>query len=99
MYRHLPKELTIKKSKIHGQGVFATEKIQIGSELGITHHIIHPDSEFECDIVRTPLGGFINHSETPNCFIQEQGLIYVLYVIKPIKANEELTVYYTLYDV
>lgn len=99
MYKPLPKELTIKKSKIEGLGVFATEKIEAGSDLGITHHKIEPTSLYANELIRTPLGGFLNHSDTPNCFIQRKGKIGTLYTIRPIKANEELTVFYTLYDV
>lgn len=99
MYKPLPKELTIKKSKIEGLGVFATEKIEAGNDLGITHRKIEPTSLYSDNLLRTPLGGFLNHSDTPNCFIQRKGKIGTLYTIRPIKANEELTVYYTLYDV
>ena len=51
------------------------------------------------DWIRTPLGGFINHSEEPNCFILTNLHERQLYTIKPIKEGQELTVYYTLgYD-
>lgn len=99
MYRPLPKQLTIKKSKIDGLGIFATEKIEAGCDLGITHRKIEPTALYGDDLIRTPLGGFLNHSDTPNCFIQRKGKIGTLYTIRPIKANEELTVFYTLYDV
>ena len=54
--------------------------------------------------IRTPLGGFINHSEDPNCFINENihyhdGTQRELYVVKPIRKGEEITIYYTLYKV
>jgi SET domain-containing protein len=54
--------------------------------------------------IRTPLGGFINHSSEPNCFINtnihhHHGDVRELYVIKPIEIGEELKVYYTVgYD-
>lgn len=99
MYKPLPQQLTIKKSKIDGLGLFALEKIEAGYELGITHRNIEPAALYGNDLIRTPLGGFLNHSDTPNCFIQRKGKAGTLYTIRPIKANEELTVYYTLYDV
>ena len=99
MYKPLPKELTIKKSKIEGLGVFATEKIEAGNDLGITHHRVDAINPYLEELIRTPLGGFLNHSDTPNCFILKKGKVGNLYTIKPIKDNEELTVYYTLYDV
>jgi len=54
--------------------------------------------------IRTPLGGFINHSSNPNCFINtnihyHDGQQRELYTVRPIEAGEELTVYYTVgYD-
>ena len=48
--------------------------------------------------IRTPLGGFINHSQKPNCkkivFEDETHLK----AIRKIKKGEELTLKYTLYD-
>ena len=64
MYRPLPPEVTIKKSFIDGLGLFATCDIEAGHNLGITHVA---NDNFENQYIRTPLGGFINHSNTPNC--------------------------------
>ena len=63
MYRPLPKSLTIKDSKIDGLGLFSKTKIQKNSFIGITH-VKHDD--FQDMYVRTPLGGFYNHSKNPN---------------------------------
>ena len=63
MYRPLPKELTINNSPIEGLGLFALEKIKKNSYLGITHI---RDEQFENKYIRTPLGGFYNHSNEPN---------------------------------
>ena len=63
MYRPLPKQLTIKNSVIEGLGLFATESIKINSFIGITHI---RDEQFENKYIRTPLGGFYNHSNKPN---------------------------------
>ena len=59
MYRPLPKELTIQNSKIEGLGLFATVKIKKNSFIGLTHI---RDELFEGKYIRTPLGGFYNHS-------------------------------------
>jgi len=64
MYKPLPKEVTIKKSEIDGLGLFTVEDISKGHNFGRTHV---SDVRFENGYLRTPLGGFINHSETPNC--------------------------------
>ena len=63
MYRPLPKSLTIKDSKIDGLGLFSKTKIKKNSFIGITH-VKHDD--FQDMYVRTPLGGFYNHSKNPN---------------------------------
>ena len=63
MYRPLPKSLTIKDSKIDGLGLFSKTKIQKNSFIGISH-VKHDD--FQDMYIRTPLGGFYNHSKNPN---------------------------------
>ena len=63
MYRPLPNELTIKNSKIEGLGLFATAKIKKNSYIGLTHI---RDEMFEGKYIRTPLGGFYNHSKESN---------------------------------
>ena len=63
MYRPLPKSLTIKDSKIDGLGLFSKTKIKKNSFIGITH-VKHDD--FQDMYIRTPLGGFYNHSKNPN---------------------------------
>ena len=60
MYKPLPDSLTIKQSGINGLGLFAQEGIAQGKNLGMTH------IKLNGNMVRTPLGGFINHSDTPN---------------------------------
>ena len=62
MYKPLPKQLTIKKSPIDGLGLYATENIKKDSFIGVTHI---RDEQFENKYIRTPLGGFYNHSNDP----------------------------------
>tara|TARA_B100000131_G_scaffold186524_1_gene179546 strand:+ start:8269 stop:8595 length:327 start_codon:yes stop_codon:yes gene_type:complete len=92
-YRPLPKGLTVKESGIHGLGLFATENISSQTFLGESHVW----SERKGGWIRTPIGGFINHSDNPNCSVNEEenGGIRELYAVKDIKPNEELTVYYS----
>ena len=61
MYKPLPDSLTIKPSKVNGLGLFAKEVIPQATNLGMTH------LEIGKTILRTPLGGFINHANDPNC--------------------------------
>ena len=43
---------------------------------------------------------FINHSDNPNCIKMPYKKNYLsLYTIKNIKANQEITVEYTLYEI
>ena len=100
-YKPLPSCLTIKPSEIEGLGLFAVEDIPMGTNLGISHIA---DSRYENGYIRTPLGGFYNHSESPNCVALKQdserlGSIVSLITLNEIEAGEELTAYYWLYKV
>ena len=91
-YRPLPSSVTIKSSVIDGLGLHAVEKINAGVVLGETHVLVHNRDRHEW--VRTPLGGFINHSEDPNSYITTDRGDRTLHTIKPIAKGEEITVYY-----
>ena len=56
MYQPLPHELEIKVSKIHGSGLFAKEDIDDNTKIGLGWLVVG------AELIRTPLGGFINHS-------------------------------------
>ena len=90
-YKPLPKNLTIKISEIEGFGIFAVDDIKKQTNLGLSHLIL--DEE----IIRTPLGGFINHSDNPNCQKVETDNKFYLHTITDIKNGEELTLKYTFY--
>lgn len=94
MYKPLDNRITIADSKINGQGVFAKANIPAGTNLGITHY---EDTRSEDGYIRTPLGGFYNHSEEPNCRKIELGDSYELWTLREVKQGEELTAHYTLY--
>jgi len=96
MYRPLPLELTIRASEIDGLGLFAAEDIDDNHEFGISHVL---DERFEDGYIRTPLGGFFNHSEMPNCEAYAEESFVKLRAIKKIKVGEEITVRYWLYDI
>lgn len=97
-YKPLPNTLTIKESDIEGLGLFATKDIKKNTNLGMMHYI----TEFS-EVIRTPLGGFVNHSNKPNCIKEKEDLIYeertYLITNRLIKKGEELTVKYTMYKV
>ena len=101
MYKPLPESVTIKESGINGLGLFASQKIKKATNLGTTH------IKMDDNIIRTPLGGFINHSNTPNCekielhanghepFRKKWSLV----TTQDIKKGEEITLRYTFYNV
>ena len=90
-YRPLPDNLTIKPSSIEGLGLFATQTIPKNTDLGMIHF------SYGELIIRTPLGGFINHSDKPNCKKLDLEDEWHLKTMKEIKKDEELTLKYTLY--
>tara|TARA_R110002012_G_scaffold109699_1_gene253762 strand:+ start:20163 stop:20483 length:321 start_codon:yes stop_codon:yes gene_type:complete len=97
-YKPLPDYLAIGPSDIHGAGIIAKEDIPAEIDMGITHVY---DPEFQHDYIRTPLGGFINHSETPNCELVEDDNNVSYKKIKTlhkIEAGKELTLKYSLYN-
>ncbi len=105
-YKPLPKELRLGFSKIHDIGLFAKEKINRGQNLGISHIQIGKE------LFRTPLGGFINHSDEANCtksmaritnsedlLLKTDYKIWRLFTLDDIKEGEELTLTYTFYKI
>ena len=105
-YKPLPDEVEISCSPIEGMGIFAKKGIGQGTNLGMTHIKIGEK------LIRTPLGGFLNHSDDANCVKAELRMFneddptkplnykkWNLVTIKDIKQGEELTLNYTFYDV
>ena len=98
-YNPLPEYLTIGPSSIHGAGILAKEDIPGEVVIGISHVY---DPNFQHDYIRTPLGGFINHSEDANCELVEddENTDYKkLKTIKRVEEGKELTLKYSLYDI
>ena len=106
MYKPLPRSLTIKTSKVNGLGLFTKEALPQATNLGMTH------IKIEENILRTPLGGFINHANDANCIKVELRMTnenntqtpfaykkWNLVTIKDIKPGEELTLKYTFYNI
>ena len=97
MYKPLPDYITIRDSGIHGLGLFATKRIPAGTYIGIVHVMSdnHPE-----EIMRTPLGGFGNHSDTPNCFkVKLENDNSWIGALRDIEPDEEITWKFTLYEI
>lgn len=102
-YKPLPYFLTLKESKIDGLGLFTLSTIDKFTDIGITH--IH-DSRFIHNYIRTPLGGFYNHSKSPNVIIESRELFQnkeikcrVMKTNRRIEKGEELVAFYRLYAI
>ena len=100
-YKPLPESVAVRVSPIHGYGLFAIADIPTRANLGIS--LVFAVG-FKDNYIRTPLGGFINHSDTPNCHKvqshEDSALTYYnLQTIRKIENGEELTVAYTIYSV
>ena len=104
MYKPLPDNVRLGFSDIHDIGLFAKEGIAQGTNLGMTH------IKITNNIIRTPLGGFINHSDDANCVKAEIRMFneddpskplnykkWNLITLRNIKKGEELTLKYTFY--
>ena len=84
MYRPLPDGLTIKNSPIEGLGLFATIDIKPNSFIGVTHI---RDEQFENKYIRTPLGGFYNHSNEPTVMRMVSNVLPTLKFGDPIDTG------------
>ena len=97
-YNPLPEYLAIGPSQIHGAGILAKEDVPGEVVIGISHVY---DPHFQHNYIRTPLGGFINHSEEPNCELieDENGEYKRIKTLHKITEGKELTLKYSLYDI
>ena len=94
-YDPLPSNVKIGESPIHGHGIFAKEYIKSKTDLGTTH-IKYP---MIVGYIRTPMGGFINHSEKPNCHLVvsqdwDDFIIYNIVTHKKILKDQEILLDY-----
>ena len=94
-YKPLPDEVCIKESPIDGHGIFAVQDIEENKDLGSTHIKVPMILTY----IRTPLGGFINHSNEPNCFLDctqdwDDYLVFNIITKRSIAKGEELLLDY-----
>lgn len=61
------------------------------------HRIPFATGVFHNDLIRTPLGGFLNHSTNPNCMLIEEKIFWNLWTNEDIAIGDELCVDYALY--
>jgi len=91
-YRPLPPSVKITEG-LEGMGLVANHLIPAGTVIGLGHvrYAGQPDGW-----LRTPLGGFINHSLTPNCQAQLRDKEIWIVALRNIEEGQELTVFYWL---
>jgi len=96
-YRPLPRTLYIGNSTIEGNGLFTSADLPKGKELGISH-IKNDSGDFHSNYIRTPIGGFSNHSTNSHCELYNCGDYLKMKTTRDIKSGEELTLTYSLYE-
>jgi hypothetical protein len=85
----------IAPSPIHGVGVFARTDMPRGAKAGLAVDAPFIPDELKED-ARTELGRSINHSDSPNTWMNIDG---ELYTVDPVSAGDELTLDYTAPEV
>ena len=76
-YKPLLYDMFIEESMINGQGLFASTDIAKGTDLGVSHIEIEVDKISSKELIRTPLGGFINHQPIETKLNEEKELIEI----------------------
>lgn len=88
------KKLSVKKSKIHGNGLFANEPIKKGDTIGVAHQILNT-SNHKVFIPTAIVGSNYNHSKNnPNAENVNDGNKRYLVALKDIKPGTEITANY-----
>lgn len=100
IFKKKPKDYEIKKSPIHGKGVFAVREYKKGERIDI--HALEFVDQPNIEMLFTDFGLYLNHSNTPNAEtrIEKNELEgnptkeYITYAIKSIKSEDEITLDY-----
>ena len=83
----------IRKSKIHGEGIFATRKINKDEVIGIPLYLKY----YFIPVITREFGRKINHSYDPNSILQKNQdapASWSLIANKTIRKGEEITLNY-----
>jgi hypothetical protein len=88
------KSIQIGPSKIHGKGVFSQEPIAKGDVIGVSHirkNFTKNGQQYQAPFPSTQLGGYYNHSESPNIQEVDNNDHILLLAKRNINPGEELT--------
>ena len=98
----------LKKSSLHGLGVYAKKNIPKGKELGFGHYFDHHDRDGKTVNLRNPTIAFFNYCETPNVILKQEkptpkwecgySIHTRIYSKRDIQRGEELLLKYSWYD-
>lgn len=99
-FKKKPKNYEIRKSPIHGKGVFAVRDYKKGEQIDL--HAMEFVDQPSIEMMFTEFGLHLNHSNTPSAETRiEKNNIegnptkeYITYAIKPIKIGDEITLDY-----
>lgn len=88
-----PGDIEVKQSAIHGLGVFAKRDLPKNFIVGETHVLV------DSDLIRTPIGGFINCSSTPNAELFQYPKLkrvnyYGVRLLNSVLEGDEITIDY-----
>ena len=84
------------KSKIHGNGIFASEDISVGTDVGVSIPMIQ-DTPVVRTFHRNTFGLLVNDSKDPNAQTVKIGNDWHFVAIKSIAEDEEIVVDYNQY--
>lgn len=91
-YDELDISFTVEEHKLKSY----IEGNHLGLKLTEYKTVVFKDNIFPNSMIRTPLGGFINHSDNANCnFMYLNGGLWGVATLDKILANTELTLNYT----
>lgn len=83
-------------TKLLENTVVANEYLVEGTLLGIAYIKVQDEMGMTM-LVATPLGGFIQHAERPNCILQTVNNYWSLWAINDIRIHEEITLNFNHY--
>ena len=75
------------KSHIHGVGTFTPVRLKRGDVIGVSH------ANYDGQWYMTT-HGYYNHSEHPNCVVEDRDNLKLIIALVDINAGEELTADY-----
>lgn len=92
----LPPKLRILQDQ-EGECIIASEYIPANNLIGCAY-VIDKSAPFQGGCIPTPLGGFLMHSENPNCMLNTSTPYYILWNILPLYINQPLTINFSIYN-